>query len=188
MKSRECLVLNADFRPLQTYPLALKSGRDAVEAVLRGRVMVVDEWEEAYRSPSVEIRIPKVLALREYAPINARPKFCRMSVFLRDRFVCQYCGKRFPIEQLTFEHVVPRAKGGQTVWENILTACMDCNGRKMAQDANWSGRKGKNTLRPLKPPRQPSTMELLRAGLEFLDPVKRETWGDWLYWSSELHA
>jgi HNH endonuclease len=89
--------------------------------------------------------------------------------------------------ELTFDHVIPRANGGTTSWSNILSCCVPCNKAKRDRPANWSGRKGAG-LRPLKAPRQPTTMELLRAGLEFLDPAIREDYGSWLYWSSELQA
>lgn len=185
--SRKCLILNADFRPLATYPLSVIAGTEAVKAVFRGRVSVVEEWPETLRSPSIEIHVPRVVALTVYAPISSVPKFCRRSILLRDRFKCQYCGQRFDSHDLTFDHVVPREKGGKTEWSNILAACVPCNTQKRNQSANWSGRKGMG-LRPLKEPRQPSTMELLRAGLEFLDPVTKEDFGSYLYWSSELKA
>lgn len=179
------LVLNADYRPLATWPLSVIAGREAIAAVYRGRATVVEEWDAVLRSPSVEIRVPKVVALNEYAPINAQPKFCRRSILLRDRFRCQYCGDRFAAPELTFDHVIPRARGGRTEWENILTCCVECNKRKRDQPANWSGRRGAG-LRPLKEPRQPSTMDLLRAGLEFIEDDARDTWGSWLYWTTEL--
>jgi 5-methylcytosine-specific restriction endonuclease McrA len=182
-----CLVLNADWRPLATYPLSLITGQEAVRAVYRGRATVAEEWDQVFRSPSVEIRVPKVIALNEYCPINAEPKFCRRSILLRDRFRCQYCGDQFQSQDLTFDHVTPRANGGETVWTNILSACIECNKRKRDRPADWSGRKGEG-LRPLKPPRRPTTMELLRAGLEFLDPAIKENWQSWLYWSAELKA
>lgn len=181
------LVLNADWRPLATYPLSLISGQEAVRAVYRGRATVAEEWDQVFRSPSREIRVPRVIALNEYVPINAEPKFCRRSILLRDRFRCQYCGNQFESQDLTFDHVIPRAKGGETVWANILSACVECNKRKRDKHADWSGRKG-GGLRPLKAPRRPTTMELLRAGLEFIDPAIKEDFGSWLYWSSELKA
>lgn len=181
------LVLNADFRPLSTWPLSLVSGQEAVSIVFRGRACVVEEWDAVFRSPSREIHVPKVVALNEYAPISAEPKFCRRSILLRDRFRCQYCGGSFASQELTFDHVVPRSAGGRTEWANILSACVSCNKLKRDRPADWSGRKGTG-LRPLKAPRRPTTMELLRAGLEFLDPVLREDYGSWLYWSAELKA
>lgn len=185
--ARRTLVLNADFRPLATYPLSLITGQEAVKAVFRGRATTVEEWPEVFRSPSRTIQVPRVIALHEYCPINAEPKFCRRSILLRDRFRCQYCGERFDSPDLTFDHVIPRANGGQTVWENILSACVKCNTLKRDRPADWSGKKG-GGLRPLKAPRRPTTMELLRAGLEFIDPAIKEDFGSWLYWSSELRA
>lgn len=185
--ARRTLVLNADFRPMATYPLSLITGQEAVKAVFRGRAMIVEEWPEVFRSPSRSIQVPRVIALHEYAPINAEPKFCRRSILLRDRFKCQYCGGRFDSQNLTFDHVIPRSSGGQTVWDNILSCCVECNKLKRNQPANWSGRKGQG-LRPLKAPRRPTTMELLRAGLEFIDPATKTDFGSWLYWSAELRA
>ncbi len=181
------LVLNSDWRPLQTFPISLITGQEAVKAVYRGRATVAEEWDAVLRSPSIEIRVPKVIALNEYCPINSAPKFCRRSILLRDRYRCQYCGQRFSSSDLTFDHVIPQSAGGTTVWENILSCCVECNKRKRNHPANWSGRKG-NGLRPLKAPRRPTTMELLRAGVEFIDPTIKESFGDWLYWSAELKA
>lgn len=186
--ARRTLVLNADFRPLSTWPLSLVTAQEAITIIYRDRASVVEEWDEVFRSPSCAIRVPKVIALREYSHISADPKFCRRSILLRDRFCCQYCGQQFRSEELTFDHVVPRSAGGQTVWTNILTACVKCNTAKGASVANHSGRKGNGSLRPLKTPRRPTSMELMRAGLEFLDPAVRADFASYLYWNTELHA
>ncbi len=180
------LVLNADYRPISTWPLSLISATDAVKAVFRDRAETVAEWDAVFRSPSTVIRIPKVIALRQFAPIHTSPKFCRRSILLRDRYRCQYCGNRFATEDLTFDHVIPRSRGGKTVWENILTCCVGCNASKRDRMPAYSGRRGKGEMRPLKEPRQPTTAELLRAGLAFLDPDIQETWGDVLYWTAPL--
>lgn len=183
------LILNANYLPISVWPLSLISGQDAVKAVIRGRATVVEEWDAVFRSPSREIRVPKVLALNEFAPISAEPKFCRRSILLRDRYNCQYCGNRFAANDLTFDHVIPRSAGGLTTWTNILSACVTCNTRKRNSMPNYSGRKGGNgSLRPLKPPRRPTTVELLKSGLEFLDAETRESFQNWLYWSVELEA
>lgn len=177
------LVLNADGRPLTTWPLSLVSAQDAVSTVWRERAYVVEEWKDAFfRSPSVTIAVPKAMMLREYAKTGKAPKFCRASVYLRDRFTCQYCGRRFERPDLTFDHLVPRRLGGTTVWENILSCCLDCNARKGDRTVAQSG------MHPLSAPRQPSTAELMRAGLELLPNDIREDFGSWLYWSAELRA
>lgn len=183
---RRTLVLNADMQPLCTWPLSIISAKEAVSTLWRERADVVEAWPgEYFNSPSVRMAVPRVIALREFADVYGRPKFCRRSVFLRDRFRCQYCGGRFDTSELTFDHVVPRARGGRTTWENILSCCVRCNTRKRAQDANWSAPKS-HPLRPLKAPYQPSAAELIHAGLELLGERDREEWGDWLYWNTEL--
>lgn len=187
------LVLNADFQPLSTWPLSLIGAQEAVHAVFRERCYSVEDWSDAFfRSPRRAIAVPKVVALRQYAPISGQPKFCRRSILLRDRYRCQYCGEQFESQDLTFDHLIPRTAGGRTVWDNILTACLRCNGLKGAKAANHSGRKGvvrdDGRLRPLKMPRQPTAAELLRAGLEFLPTDVREDFGSFLYWQADLEA
>ena len=73
------------------------------------------------------MRLPSVVSLKTYVKPSRHPAFTRFNVFLRDRFSCQYCGER---EELTFDHVVPRSKGGTTTWENVVAACSACNLRK----------------------------------------------------------
>src|SRR5262249_27868285 len=91
------------------------------------RVSVVAEYDQVVRSPSVTMRIPSVIVLRDYQPTPKRVAFTRFNVFLRDRFTCQYCGARHRSADLTFDHVVPRSKGGLTSSENIVAACHACN-------------------------------------------------------------
>ena len=110
------LVLNADFRPLSYFPLSLWSWQDAVKAVFLDRVSVLSEYETEVRSPSVTMKLPSVIALKDYIPSLRRPAFTRFNVFLRDAFVCQYCSDRCPAHDLTFDHVVPRSRGGRTTW------------------------------------------------------------------------
>jgi 5-methylcytosine-specific restriction endonuclease McrA len=190
--SLQTLVLNADYRPLSTWPPSLWPPEDAVLAVIKDKVAVVETWDAVFRSPSLTIAVPKVVALKQYVAIDAQPKFCRRTILVRDRFTCQYCGKRLPAEDLTFDHVVPRSAGGRTCWTNILTACVRCNALKGSEPANYSGRRGvassDRRLRPLKEPRRPTTAELLRAGIDCLPPRLVEDFGSWLYWSTELEA
>ena len=91
-KSLRTLVLNADARPLSTWPLSLIDSRDAVSAIWRERVSVLEAWPDAFfHSPSTTIAVPKVIMLREYAPITGNPKFCRRSILLRDRSIVKLC-------------------------------------------------------------------------------------------------
>jgi 5-methylcytosine-specific restriction endonuclease McrA len=87
------LVLNADFRPLSYFPLSLWSWQDSVKAVFLERVYIVDHYDAYVRSPSFEMRLPSVIALKEFVQAARNPAFTRFNVFLRDRFTCQYCGR-----------------------------------------------------------------------------------------------
>jgi 5-methylcytosine-specific restriction endonuclease McrA len=80
---------------------------------------------------SVTIRVPAVAILRRPIPRKKKGvKFSKINVCTRDNFTCQYCGTKFPMKRLEFEHVVPRAQGGRTGWGNIVMACTICNSEK----------------------------------------------------------
>jgi len=83
------LVLNADFQPLSYFPLSLCNWEDAVRAVVKGTHAVVAEYDAIVRSPSTVMRLPSVIALRDYVRPPARVAFTRFNVFLRDHFKCQ---------------------------------------------------------------------------------------------------
>jgi 5-methylcytosine-specific restriction endonuclease McrA len=95
MLAHPALVLNADFRPLSYFPLSLLSWQDAITAVFKDHVSVVAEYDKWVSSPSTKLRLPSVVALRDYIPMPKRVAFTRFNVFLRDRFRCQYCGNYF---------------------------------------------------------------------------------------------
>lgn len=185
------LVLNADYQPLTTFPLKLIPAVDAITKIWLDRVDVVDTWKDAFgeevcfHSPSVTIPAPKVIVLREYINIHRGPKFTRRAVFLRDRYTCQYCGKKFPAPELTWDHLIPKSAGGKSEWTNVITACQLCNEKKADKMPDFSGRT-LNGLRPLKMPTKPTNAQLLKAGMELLPSEMRLTYSEWLYWSVEL--
>jgi len=173
------LVLNADYRPLSYLPLSLWSWQDAVKAAYLDRVSIVAEYDEVVRSPSVEIRIPSVVVLKDYVKPAKSTAFTRFNLFLRDEFTCQYCGST---GDMTFDHVVPRARGGKTVWENVVAACGPCNlakGSKMLAQTR---------LRLRRAPRRPEAEELRNTGRKFPPNHLHDSWMDFLYWDAELEA
>jgi len=173
------LVLNADYRPLSYYPLSLWCWQDAVKAAFLDRVQIIAEYDQAVRSPTMEIKIPSVVVLRDYVRPQSQVAFTRFNLFLRDQFACQYCGAK---GDLTFDHVVPRARGGRTSWENVVAACSRCNLKKGSRSLRQAG------LNLRKQPRQPGAEELRNVGRKFPPNHLHESWMDFLYWDAELES
>ncbi len=176
------LVLNADFRPLSYYPLSLWSWEDAIRAVYRGTVTVLSEYEREIHSPSKTMKLPSVIALKDFVQPQKKPAFTRFNVFLRDLWTCQYCGDKFRTTDLTFDHVVPRCRGGQTTWDNIVTACRQCNSVKGWQSPDQCGMRLKSR------PTTPTIYELQDHGRAFPPTFLHASWQDYLYWNSELQT
>ena len=148
--------------------------------MFRDSVQVVSEYERVVSSPSIEFKLPSVLALKEYVPAARKPAFTRFNVFLRDKWYCQYCDVKFATHQLTFDHVIPKSRGGRTAWGNIVTACRTCNTRKAHKLPSECG------MRPKYEPKEPSMFQLQQNGRKFPPNFLHESWGDFLYWDSEL--
>ena len=174
------LVLNADFRPLSYYPLSLWSWQDSIKAVFLDRVSIISEYDQEVHSPSASFKLPSVIALKDYVPQSRNPAFTRFNVFLRDKFSCQYCAVRLPASDLTFDHVIPRARGGRTNWFNVVAACSRCNLRKGAKLASDCG------MHPIQKPQEPSVWQLQENGRHFPPNYLHHSWRDYLYWDSEL--
>jgi 5-methylcytosine-specific restriction endonuclease McrA len=103
----------------------------AVKLVFMEKVEVVEESERVIRSVSESMRVPSVVRLVRYIRFRRREaRFSRRNVYARDHYKCQYCAKRFPADELTCDHVIPRSRGGGTDWTNIVTCCVSCNRKK----------------------------------------------------------
>ena len=171
------LVLNADYRPLSYYPLSLWSWQDSIKSVYLDRVTIVNNYDRVIRSPSFSMKLPSVIALKSYVAPQSNPNFTRFNVFLRDKFSCQYCGSE---NELTFDHLLPRSKGGKTDWNNVVTACSSCNVKKGGDLINHP------EMILNQKPYQPSTEDLHRNGKNFPPNFLHKTWIDYLYWDVEL--
>ena len=171
------LVLNADFRPLSYYPLSIWCWQDAVKSVFLDRVSIVSNYKRKIRSPSFEMNLPSVIALKSFIQPSKNPNFTRFNVFLRDKFSCQYCGDK---KDLTFDHLLPKSRGGLTDWNNVVTACSSCNvrkGGKLYKDCD---------LKLATTPYAPTVEDLHRNGRHFPPNFLHESWMDYLYWDIEL--
>lgn len=137
-----------------------------------------DDW---VRTISFEIQVPRVIRLLGYDRLpRRRVQFNRRTIFARDDGRCQYCGKRHPMSELSLDHIIPRAAGGPTTWENVVCACTGCNKRKGGRTPAQAGMK---LIRPARKPRRSPVLVLK------LRSPKYRSWKHFLddaYWSVPL--
>lgn len=164
----------------------------------------VTEWDEAIRTAKVasekvmpmvgaSLLLPEVIVCSHYrgfgfaADRNHPPKYSRRNLLFRDRMTCQFCGKRFPSEELTQDHVIPKSKGGPATWENIVLSCVKCNHKKANRTPEQAG------MRLLRKPFVPKMKDLRLSPADRIRMKSKskvpKTWEDLLskmYWDSEL--
>lgn len=127
----------------------------AISMLYTGDVEVVQEYDEVVCSPSISMRLPAVVRLKKaMGSVKRVVKFSRLNVLVRDNYRCQYCGERKEARAINYDHVIPRAQGGKTVWENIVSACYSCNNRKANRTPEQAG------MRLLSVPRRPKTLPM----------------------------
>lgn len=120
------LKLDASFHPVEIIPW-----ENAFYLMFKQKAQVIEWHEDLYvRSAREKHQVPSVIKVNMLLDRNKNAKFCRENVYIRDDYTCQYCGAFDTELELTFDHVTPRSKGGQTTWTNIVTACGTCNRRK----------------------------------------------------------
>ena len=140
-----------------------------------------DGHHDWVRTVSFEICVPRVIRLVAYdKQPRRRVKFNRRNLFARDDNHCQYCGRRFPTTELSLDHVIPRSRGGESTWTNVVCACTGCNKRKGGRTPREA--RMKLVRLPAEPKRSPVIRLKLRSG-------KYRSWKAFLdnaYWSVEL--
>lgn len=166
----------------------------------------IDTWKDAVAQSKVEMEnliataqcgivAPEIITYLEYkgmgVPTNRHhtPKFSRRNVFLRDKNTCQYCGRSFDSENLNLDHVVPKSRGGEMNWTNIVLSCIDCNTRKSNRTPKEAG------MSLVRTPVRPSSKDIYqptpsrffeRIGRDI--PVSWETFLGKMYWDAELQG
>ena len=191
---RPTLVLNRNWQPINVATVAR-----ALVMIWNENARVVDpdtfqlyDWDDwaqltpaddepAIHSVRMRIRVPEVVTLSHFDRLpSAAVTFSRRNVFKRDRFTCQYCGIQPGTNDLTIDHVVPRAQGGQSTWTNCVLACWECNSTK----ANRTPDEARMKLRraPVRPQWKPIYSE---------HATRMESWSKFIsdaYWSAELKS
>ena len=137
-----------------------------------------DDW---IRSVNFEICVPRVLRLLHYDRLpKQRVRLNRRNIFARDANLCQYCGKRFPTNELSLDHIVPTCRGGETSWENLVCACVRCNVRKGGRTPQEAG------MKLIKKPVRPKRSPLLSIKLGNPKYASWKSFLDNAYWSVDL--
>jgi 5-methylcytosine-specific restriction endonuclease McrA len=179
----ETLVLSMGYEPVARVPW-----QRAVTLLFMGKVEVVEEYaDKEIRSITFTLKMPSVVRfLRAIRGTRKQVKFSRQNVYARDTGRCQYCGVRVARHEATYDHVVPRAQGGKTTWENIVIACVPCNQKKGGRTPAQA--RLKLLTVPVKPKKLPDTLSLTIT----FQPGMPDTWRGWLrdmtYWNGELDS
>ncbi|MCO4755332.1 MAG: HNH endonuclease [Bacteriovoracaceae bacterium] len=164
----KALVLDATF-----FPVQIIDWKKAMVLFFTQRAEVVDFHEDIeIRSTNDSFRLPKVLRLFEKVNNLGQVKFSRSNVFYRDKFLCQYCTKKFEASELTLDHVMPKSRGGKTSWENIVACCRKCNNSKADRTPREAG------LKLLHRPRQPNWSPMLAFKLS---KAERKIFASWFF-------
>ncbi|MEJ2077247.1 MAG: HNH endonuclease [Acidobacteriota bacterium] len=154
----QTLLLNATYEPLQVV-----TWQRAVRMIYQDKVEVLEHYSREIHSVTIVMKVPSVVRLRHYVRVrrsHTQVKFSRQNLFARDKFRCQYCGQRLAVSDLTYDHVIPVARGGRKSWENIVTSCIPCNRKKANHTPEEVG------MRLLKNPSAPASFPA-RAQLLF---------------------
>ena len=139
--------------------------------------------KEIVHTVRYSIRVPKIILLSIFDKVPKKDlKLTRKNVFERDKYQCQYCGKRLPSEELNLDHVIPRHYGGKTTWENIVCSCVKCNSRKANRLPHEASMR--LTRKPSKPQWRPVISIAARGR-------KHDEWKHFIdvaYWNVELES
>jgi len=133
------------------------------------------------RTVRFHIAVPRIIRLLLYDRLpKQQVKFNRRNIYARDGNRCQYCGRKFPTQELSIDHVVPRSLGGRSTWENVVCCCLQCNIRKGGRTPEQAG------MRLIAPPKRPRRSPVINVKLS---NSKYRSWKQFLdhaYWNVEL--
>jgi 5-methylcytosine-specific restriction endonuclease McrA len=170
------LLLTQGYEPIQIIPW-----QRAMTLLALDKVEVVRAYDTEIRAPSILVKVPAVVRLLKAFRRHAKPvKFSRVNIYARDGHRCQYCGAACSIAELTYDHVIPRAQGGKTSWENIVSACYACNRRKANRTPAQAGMVLRS--RPARPTWLPAVQ--IRVSTRSVP----DAWRDYVYWTGEIDS
>lgn len=161
------LVLNSSW-----YPIAQCSWQHAFKLIVQGKAKAVEYYDRYVKTPSESYQVPAVIHLLNNSVVpRRRIGYSKAIVFERDKFLCQYCGKKVKPngpsaspDTATIDHVIPRSNGGKTTFENTVTACVTCNTKKANKDLNKCG------LKLMSVPKRPNYLNPLTGRIRKVEP------------------
>lgn len=148
------LVINKSYEPMMVV-----SAEKAFCMMLTGRAVVEKYHDEVFHTIDSAFRQPCVVRLTEQAnwnPLRGK-RVSRYGIILRDAYTCQYCGSILPRQEITIDHVLPKSRGGEDTWSNLVAACFDCNNKKRDRTPKEAG------LVLLNKPKKPSYSSFFRG-------------------------
>lgn len=179
----QTLVLDFNYRPIDLF-----DWKKALKKVMSDRAEMLEaftdeeigmEWKGAMECPSVIRLLHFIQKSRDYRQYQ---KLTRKNVLLRDNHQCQYCGCHLTTKNLSWDHVVPRDKGGKTTWRNIVSSCQKCNVKKGNKSLEETGMKLKNI------PFAPKLVagDYKQSLFSDLKKLPSEKWKSYIYFNTEL--
>ena len=167
----DVLMLNADAQPVSYLPLSVIQWKEAIMYMYHDKCDVLEWYDDwTVHSPSWETRVPAVIMLKDYVRQKTRVRFSKSNVYLRDQYLSLYCSCGVNRKTATMDHVLPLSKGGKTNWENIVTACQTCNGKKA----------DRLLMKPNYKPYKPGYWELVRKRKQLPFEMKHHSWNQWI--------
>lgn len=170
------LLVNATYEPFKVV-----SWQKAIQLLFQDKVEVLEEYDRQIRTVSLQIKLPAVIRLRRYVPVIKKRtliRFSRANIFLRDQHSCQYCGRKRAKHELTLDHITPVVQGGAKSWENIVTACIQCNQKKGGRTPHEAG------MKLISKPTAPNWLPSLSVRYDLNSAP--EHWKVYLSWNSSI--
>jgi len=170
----QVLLLNITYEPLRVI-----NWKRAIIMLTMGKVEVIEEYTREIHSVSFSIKLPAVIRLLRFVKRPKTPvRFSRQNIYIRDNCMCQYCGRVLPTTELTWDHILPKARGGKTAWENVVTCCIECNRKKGGRIPSEA------SMTLIRKPKRPEWLPILKITLTFRQMP--QSWRDYIYWNVEL--
>jgi 5-methylcytosine-specific restriction endonuclease McrA len=165
-----CLLLNSNYEPISILPLSIINWQHAIKLMFLDRITVLESYEQhVARSSHLTINYPAVAVTKNYFNPRHNVRFSRANLYLRDLYQCQYCGDTFDSDELTIDHMIPRASGGKITWDNAVTACKTCNHKK-----------GTKLWKPMRMPYKPDYYQLVNRWKNRHVRVEHPSWNQYL--------